>query len=111
MRERQRNSEKDLDIHTHTHTVTHPHAGTHNQWHLNIYFHVIYHNNNHAGTPGQSTHKMDGSVYGWKQDAQGMNTPTGSEEKKVAKVGMVEVTTASVDPGTVVIHLHHTSAQ
>ena len=54
---------------------------------------------------------MDGSVYGWKQDAQGMKTPTGSEEKKVAKVGMVEVTTASVDPGTVVIHLHHTSAQ
>ena len=54
---------------------------------------------------------MDGSVYGWKQDAQGMNTPTGSEEEKVAEVGMVEVTTASVDPRTVVIHLHHTSAQ
>ena len=54
---------------------------------------------------------MDSSVYGRKQNTQGMYTPTGSKEKKVAEVGMVKVTTASVDPGTVVIHLHHAPAE
>ena len=53
---------------------------------------------------------MKSSVDGWKQGAQGMKTTTGSEEKKVAEVGVVEVTAASVDPGAVVVERHDASS-
>lgn len=38
-----------------------------------------------------------------------MNAATGSKQQEINKVGMVQVTTAGVDPRTVMIHLHHAS--
>lgn len=40
-----------------------------------------------------------------------MNTATRSKQQEPHKEAMVEVTTASVDPRAVVIHLHDTSEQ
>ena len=51
---------------------------------------------------------MHGSVDGGNQDEKSVDTATWREEEEEAKVGMVPVTTASVDPGTVVVHLHNT---
>lgn len=38
-----------------------------------------------------------------------MYTATWCKKQKVHKVGMIEVSTTSVDPGTMMIHLHNTS--
>lgn len=55
------------------------------------------------------TYEIESFVDTWNKDDQWMETATWSKEQEVHKVGMVKMSTTSVNPWTMMIHLHNTS--
>ena len=56
-----------------------------------------------------NTYKVNSPVYTWYKYKESMDTTTWCKKEKPGKVGMVEMTAASVNPWAMVVHLHHTS--
>ncbi len=53
------------------------------------------------------SYPVESVVEGESQDVGGVDAPQDREKEEADKVAVVQVTHAGVDPGTVVVHLHH----